>query len=315
VIPEPTTRLLALERGEVDVIPAPPAAIENDALAPRLARSGFKLVRAPSQDPFWFSFNLRDPAVGGTAPPNMALRRAMALAIDDDEYVRVILNGSGRIPRNWIPQDILGHDPTYVYPNRYEPATANALLDRFGFRKGPDGYRLRPDGSELTLTFQLGTSSRDRQFSEFLKRSFDRIGVRVNFEALPRFEQMSRMETCHYQLLDTGGWAFDWPEGSNLLLAFYGRSSGTVNMACMQDSEFDALYDRLRAAPLGPQRTPVYRRIFDRLDSLTPVRMLPTRDYMYLTAPNVRGLLARSSLRAMYPYLDVTASSPSQKSN
>jgi len=45
------------------------------------------------------------------------------------------------------------------------------------------------------------------------------------------------------------------------------------------------------------------------LDAITPVRLLPTRDYMYVTAPNVRGLLARSSLWAMYPYLDVTPSS------
>jgi ABC-type transport system substrate-binding protein len=309
VIPEPTTRLLALERGEVDVIPAPPPALENDRLAPRLARSGFKLVRAPAQDQNWFSFNLRDPQIGGTAPANLALRRAIAMAINDEEYVRVILNGSGRVPKNWIPQDILGHDLAYEYPIRYEPATANALLDRFGFRKGSDGYRLRPDGGELTLTFQVGNTSKDRQLSEFLKKNFDRIGVRFNFEALPRFEQISRQETCHYQLTDTGGWVFDWPEASNMLLAFYGQSNGTVNMACIQDSDFDVLYDRLRATPLGPQRAPLYRRLLERLDTLTPVRLLPVRDYMYLTAPNVRGLVARPSLWAMYPYLDVVPSS------
>jgi hypothetical protein len=53
----------------------------------------------------------------------------------------------------------------------------------------------------------------------------------------------------------------------------------------------------------------VYRRIFERLDAITPVRLLPVRDYMYLTAPNVRGLVARSSLWATYPYLDVTPKS------
>jgi hypothetical protein len=30
---------------------------------------------------------------------------------------------------------------------------------------------------------------------------------------------------------------------------------------------------------------------------------------MYLTASNIRGLVARSSLRAVYPYLDVTPKS------
>src|SRR5207253_10173658 len=34
-------------------------------------------------------------------------------------------------------------------------------------------------GPTATLTFMVGTSSRDRQWSEFLKRGFDRIGVRL----------------------------------------------------------------------------------------------------------------------------------------
>jgi ABC-type transport system substrate-binding protein len=266
-------------------------------------------VRAASTGVNWFSFNLRDPLVGGTAQDKIALRRAIAMAIDDDECIRVILNGSGSAARYWIPPDIGGHDPAYRSLVRYDPATANVLLDRFGYRKGPNGYRRRPDGRELTLTFQVGTGSRDRQFSEFLKRSFDRIGVRFNFEALPRSEQLSRQETCHYQLQDTGGWIFDWPDGSNLLLAFYGQSNGSVNMACMQDRKFDALYERLRVTPLGPERARVYKRVFERLDVLTPVRLLPAHDEMYLAAPTIRGLAIHPVLLAPYPYLDVMAKS------
>jgi ABC-type transport system substrate-binding protein len=275
-IPEPATRLLALERGEVDVASAPQAAIQNNHLVPRLARQGIKLVRAAPTSVNWFSFNLGDPQVGGTAAEKLALRRAIAMAIDDEEYIRVE-NGAATAPKYWIPPNIEGHDPGYRYPIRYDPATANALLDRFGYRKGSDGYRRAPDGSELTLTFQVGTKSRDRQLSEFLKRCFDRIGIRVNFEPLADSDKISHQETCHYQLLDTEGWIFDWPDGSDLMLGFYGQSSGFVNMACMHDREFDALYERLRVTPLGADRVPVYKRLFERLDVL-----------------------------ALYPYLDVT---------
>lgn len=308
-VPEPTTRLLTVERGHVDVAPAPAAAIEKNALAPRLAPSGLKLVREASTAVDWFSFNMSDTQVGGTSPDKIALRRAIGMAIDDDEYVRVILNGSGSAPKHWIPLGIGGHDPAYRYPVGYDPSTANLLLDHFGYRRGADGYRRRPDDGELTLTFIVGTSSRDRELSQFLKRSFDRIGLRFKFEAVADSERISRLATCHFQLQYTGEWAFDWPDGSNLMLAFYGPSNGAITTSCMRDREFDSLYERLRATPLGPARAPLYQHLFERLDTLAPVRLLPNQDTMYLVAPNVQGFLIHPALLALYPYLDLTPKS------
>jgi ABC-type transport system substrate-binding protein len=308
-IPEPTTRLLTFEQGRVDVALAPAIAIEKNSLAPRLEHKGFKLVRAASTMVTWFSFNMSDAQVGGSSPDKIALRRAIGMAIDDEEYVRLILNGSGSAPRYWIPPGIGGHDPAARYPIRYDPVAANALLDHFGYRRGTDGYRRRPGGAEFTLTFTGGTTSKDRELSEFLNRCFDRIGVRVKFEALADSEQISRIETCRFQLQDTRGWSFDWPDGSNLMLAFYGPSSGAITTSCMQDRRFDALYEQLRVTSPGPARAPLYQHLLERLEVLAPVRLLPNQDTMYLVGPNVQGLLIHPALLALYPYLDVTPTS------
>ena len=262
VIPEPTTRLLALERGEVDVIPAPPAAIENDALAPRLARSGFKLVRAPTQDQFWFSFNLRDPAIGGTTPANIALRRALAMAIDDDEYVRVILNGSGRVPRNWIPQDILGHDPLYVYPIRYEPATANALLDRFGYSKRvADGYRRGPDG-RLTLTLSLRTGGISRETQTLWKKNMDAVGLRTEYDLMPFQEIIKNLEKGKFQMYQ-GGFGGS-PSGYNVHAQLHGRQPQRVNTVQFHNADYDRAADQfVRAASDEEQIEAVQQRCND----------------------------------------------------
>jgi ABC-type transport system substrate-binding protein len=308
VIPEPTTGVLALERGEIDILATPIAAIENNRLRPRLAAEGLRLVRGASPRLVWFAFNMRDPQVGGTEPANVALRRAIAMAIDDDEYVRVFENGTGNPPKYFIPPGIPGHDPADRHQVRFEPATANTLLDRFGYRKGSDGYRRRPDGALLSVTFIVGTSSRSRQWAEFLKRSVDRIGVRINFDTVAPADQLSRLATCHYQMMD-GGWIFDWPDGSNLMLSFYGRTSGTGAAACMQDREFDALYERLIVTPLA-ERASLYHRMLERLNALAPVRLVPVPDDMYLTASYVRGLVVHPAFGdnfAIFPYVDVTA--------
>jgi len=306
-IAEPTTGVLALERGEIDVLVAPSAAVENNRLKPHIAASGFRLIRGASARIDFFNFNMRDAQIGGTTPANIALRRAIAMSINDDEYVRLFLNGNGHAPKHLIPPGIFGYDAAYLYPIHFEPAAANELLDRFGYSKGNDGYRRRPDGAPLTLTYMVGTSSRSRQWSEFLKRSFDRIGVRLHFDAVAGSEQIARMATCHYQMMD-GGWLFDWPDGSNLMLAFYGRSTGTASQGCMQDREFDALYDRLVVTPMGNDRTPLYRRMFARLDALTPIRLIPVPDDMYLVAPHIEGLVIHPAFGdnfAVFPYLDV----------
>lgn len=307
-IPEPATGLLALERHEIDVLYGASRGIENNQLNPRLSAAGFKLVRGETPDRSFITFNLRDPLIGGISPVNMALRRAIAMAIDDDEFIRVLANGNGSVAKYLIPPGIGGHDPAYRGSIRYDPAAANALLDHFGYRKERDGYRRRPDGGELTLSFIVGTSSEARHRSEFLKHGFDRIGVRLSFEAMPYTERMSRVATCHFQLA-LHGWAYDWPDGSNMMLAFYGRSNGTVSVACMEDPDFDSLYERLVRTPLGPERAPLYRRLIERLDVLTPIRLLPNSDDFYLAAPNIRGLLIHPALPAVFPYLDVTANS------
>jgi ABC-type transport system substrate-binding protein len=306
-IPEPTTALLALERGDIDILSAPIAAIANNRLVARLAGAGFTLVRAPSPTLSWFSFNMADPQVGGFAPVNIALRRAIAMSIDDAEYIRLFDNGAAALPDIWIPADILGHDPTYRNPIRYDPVTANALLDHFGYRKGSDGFRRSPDGRVLALTFTVGTGSRERQWSEFMKHSIDRVGIRVRFDAVDFAEIVSRQVSCRFQIHGTGGWVFDWPDASNLMVAFYGKSMGSVNEPCMHDPQFDALYERLLDTPVTA-RASLYRLLIDRLNALTPVRLMPQRDELYLVAPGVRGFVihpAPGPNYAAFPYIDV----------
>jgi ABC-type transport system substrate-binding protein len=307
-IPEAAAQMLAFERGEIDVVPAPVPAIENNRLIPRLATAGVKLARAPSTELEWLAFNLSDKQIGGAATEQIALRRAIAMAIDDEEYVRVIKNGSGHAVEYWIPEGIGGYDRTYRYTLRYDPTAANLLLDHFGYRKGSDGYRVTRDGTELTISLMVGTSARHRELSEFLKRSLDRIGIRLKVEPLAATQQEARQETCNFQI-NRQGWGFDWPDGSNLLLAFYGRSDRAVNQACMQDHDLDAMYETLITTPLGIERIPLYRRIFERLNALVPVRLLPIRDNMYLTAANLRGFLIHPALLALYPYVEIAPKS------
>lgn len=179
--PEASAELLALRTGELDLIflTSPELAMQGAKLRPELASAALRLVRDPMPVSLFAFFSTRDPVVGGDAREKVALRRAIAMAFDDDEYIRVIDAGLSKVRHQVVPPGIDGF-----------------ILDRVGYRRGPDNYRRNPDGSALTVRALIGTSSDDRKSAEFSKRMLDRIGVRVGFETLASSERLKRMTHC-----------------------------------------------------------------------------------------------------------------------
>src|SRR6266542_1620582 len=131
----------------------------------------FKGVRRElvAQD-FVFSFmRFMDPAINS---PYQFLFRIKLIGLDElrakaqktgrfdydariagiEDLVNVVMHGNAQRAQMLIPPGVVGYDSTYRNANGYDPALANPLLDRFGYKRGPDGYRRLPDGRPFTLT-------------------------------------------------------------------------------------------------------------------------------------------------------------------
>ena len=152
-----------------------------------------------------------------------------------------------------------------------------------------------PGGGQLSLSVIVGTTTESRRYAEFLKRMLDRIGVRIAFETIPMAERMKRLSACRFQVT-TMDWGLDTPDGSNVMLAFYGKSAGNVGLSCLEDPAFDADYERLVAAPLGAAREPIHAGLLDRLDALMPVRPIPYGDAYFLTGGRKFRLRRRATV-------------------
>jgi ABC-type transport system substrate-binding protein len=305
-IPEPSTAVLALTRGEIDAIAYARAALVFDGttLKAPLREAGIRAERAPDQGMYLLQFNMRDPAIGGFAPAQVALRRAIAMAIDDAAWLRTFDQGVGTVRQHIIGPDTVGFDPAYRNPNAFNPATANALLDRMGYARGADGWRHRPDGSPLELRMINGTSTESRRLAEFMKRSLDAISVRVSFDSMPGGDRLKRLSTCQFQMttMSFGGGA---PDGTSAMANFHSPNIGTVNFSCYKSDDFDRIYERLRVMPAGPERTPVFAALTALLDAHAPARILPSADDVTLLAPRVRGFAVNPYLPLPYHLLDV----------
>jgi ABC-type transport system substrate-binding protein len=259
IIEEAQPRWLAFLGRETDSLDLPPLfadlAMPGGELAPFLRRQGVTARRELSPSVAHTFFNFDDPMVGGYAPEQVALRRAIALAWDDAAYVRLHLRGQAAVAHSMIPPHCYGYDPALrTELGVSNPARAQALLDLYGFvdRDG-DGWRERPDGSRLELRMAFGTDQRSRAQSEMWLKMLSAVGIRLRIEVGP-FAELIRRALAGQLMI----WGFQWgagtPDGDFFLGLAYGPNAEQSNDARFRLPAFDALYERQRVLPDGPER-------------------------------------------------------------
>src|SRR5512132_2971915 len=105
----------------------------SNKLKPEYAARGVTLARVTQPSVQYAYFNLQDPVVGGYTNARVALRRALVLAFNNDELVRVVYQGQALPATQMIPPGVPGHDATLNVSLGYDPAAARGLLDKFGY--------------------------------------------------------------------------------------------------------------------------------------------------------------------------------------
>jgi ABC-type transport system substrate-binding protein len=114
----------------------------------------------PSPYVFGLVLNMSDPVLGGMSKARVALRRAIAKALDADELVKVVYAGQAIVTNQLSPPGVAGYDALWTSRSAYDPAGARALLDRVGYdRKDAQGHRLGQDAKPIALTLTLPSNA------------------------------------------------------------------------------------------------------------------------------------------------------------
>ncbi|MBV2235469.1 MAG: ABC transporter substrate-binding protein [Sterolibacterium sp.] len=310
IIEEPQSVWLAFKSGQLDVVNVPQQfigeALQNNQLSPAFRQQGVQLQRATDPEITYTFFNMQDPVVGGFSKEKIALRRAIAMAYDLNEEIRVIRQGQAVRAQMPIPAGVVGHDPTYRSSLPFDPALANALLDRYGYRRGADGWRSLPDGSALSLHLQGVASGAARPFDELWKKSLDRIGIRAEFPKSNFADNLKAAKSCKIQMMGSA-WTADYPDGDNFMQNFYGPNLGQSNNGCYQSPAFDALYQAAQKLPDGEPRNELFRHMSRQLEADTAIILHLTRQRTQLIRPWLLGYKKHPILHAEWMYLDIEA--------
>ena len=108
-------------------------------------------------------------------------RIALSLGINRDEINQLFYMGMAQ-PRQTtvIPQSRYYKEEFAKAYIEYDPVRANKLLDEIGLKRGPDGYRLRPDGRRLEILIEYTPVDTIRgPVCEFVQQQWDKLGIKV----------------------------------------------------------------------------------------------------------------------------------------
>jgi ABC-type transport system substrate-binding protein len=312
IIEEVQPRWLSFLNGALDLIEAVPTEFVNVAapggkLAPNLAKRGIGMQRYARPDIAVTYFAMEHPVVGGYTPDKVALRRAISLAVDVEREIRIVRRGQAVPAQSIVGPFSSGFVPGFKSEmSEYNPAKAKALLDMHGYvDKDGDGWRDMPDGTPLVLERATQPDQLSRQTAELWRRDMNAIGLRIEFKPAKWPENMKASRAGKLMMWGLGFNSGDPDGGANFLGRGYGPSKGGANHARFDLPAFNALYERQRVLPDGPEREALMHDAKRLLVAYRPYKAHVHRISTDLWHPWVQGYNRIPFAGLFWKYIDI----------
>ncbi len=311
IIEEPQPRWLSFLNGEKDVIEEVPpdfatTAMPNNKLAPNLAKRGIQMTRYPRADVAITYFNMEDPVIGGYTPDKIALRRAISLGSDIAKQIRLARRGQAVPSQGPISPGTYGFDANFRSEmGEYNLAKAKSLLDLYGYvDKDGDGWRDQPDGSALRLEYATQPDSLNRQLNELWQKDMAALKIRIKFKTAKWPENLKSANAGKLQM-----WGVSWvataPDGDTFLALGDGGAKGKANKARFDLPAYNALYQKQKALPDGPERQAVMAEAAKLLVAYMPYKTEVHRVFTDMAQPWVLGYNRNVFVRDFWKYVDI----------
>ena len=236
---------------------------------------GITLQTAVRPSIFYLGFNMRDEIVGGQSDRARFLRRAIAIAVDYEEYIAIFANGRGVAAQGPLPPGIFGYQTgkvgtnSYVY--RWDAERGHRVrrsIDEardFLAQAGYPGGRDRDTGKALILYLDTAaTGPGARAGFDWMRKQFAKLGINLQVRATDYNRFQDKMRNGAAQLYQWG-WNADYPDPENFFFLLYGPNAEVENqgknVSNYSNPDFDALFVRMVSMHNSPER----RQIIDQM--------------------------------------------------
>jgi ABC-type transport system substrate-binding protein len=283
-----------------------PLAIPNNQPSPVLVKKRVAVERRPQIDVAFAVYNMDDPVVGGYSPQHIALRRALNLALDSDEMIRLMYKYQAIPAQSVVMPSTTGYDPDlHTEMGDTDVAKANAMLDAWGYaNRDGAGWRVQPDGKPLVIKVATQPDQRSRISDEVWKKSMDKIHVKTEFDVAKWPENLRKTRNGQYMVWWLGLSATG-PDSSPAFRQAYGPSTGAENLARFKNAAYDKLYEEQDQMPDGPERIARLRELQRLLVAYAPMNFICHRLRIDLNYPWVLNHRSWPFVRDWWRYVDI----------
>ena len=209
VIPDNQTRLLALEKGEIDLIFGKNM-IDSDAINKYKNDSKFvSSLSAPT--------STRQIVLNTTHSilSNSNVRKALQYATDKKAISDGIFYGL-EPPADTLFSRTVAYCDIELTPYEYNMDKANQLLEEAGWTVGNDGIREK-DGQRLSLNLLYNSDSvTEKTISEYLQSEYAKIGVEVNITGEEEQSYRDNMKAGNFDMVFNICWGSPYDPQSSL---------------------------------------------------------------------------------------------------
>lgn len=171
------TLTMAMQNGELDAVQGLPYS------SLKLFKDGYKISQTNTSRVYQAAFNFKTPAL-----QDINVRRAISMAIDKENFCKVLLDGNGTPAIGAFPANLsFGGDK--VHAQQYDLDAAKKLLNDAGWiDTDGDGY-VDKDGKNLTLRWLTYTSRQELPLlAEAAQANLKLIGVKLNVNATDNYK-------------------------------------------------------------------------------------------------------------------------------
>ena len=274
VVTDGVVELIRYRAGELDITSNVPPEAFADV---RRERPG-ELRVSPFLSVYFYGFNL-------TRPPfrdNVALRKALSMAIDREELVEKITGRGEQAAYGWVPPGVHDYEPReffYASLDKEErESAAERMYNEAGFdRERPASIELRYNTADVTERIALAIQAMWR----------DVLGLEVKLINEEQQVLLSNIRAMQVTQVFRAAWTGDYNDANSFLYLF--KSDSPSNLFGYRNVEFDALLEQA-----ANQTDPTRRRFFleeaDRV-LLADHPVIPIYFYVskHLVSPRVRG--------------------------
>lgn len=171
------TLTMAMQNGELDAVQGLPYS------SLQLFKDGYKISQVDTSRVYQAAFNFKTPEL-----QDLNVRKAISMAIDKENFTKVLLNGNGTPAIGAFPANLtFGGDK--VHAEAYDLDGAKKLLSDAGWSDSDgDGY-VDKDGKNLELRWLTYTSRQELPLlAEAAQASLKSIGIKLNVNATDNYK-------------------------------------------------------------------------------------------------------------------------------